>query len=58
MLGLFKSDPSKKLRKQYERLLEEARDLQRSGDLRAYSKKLVEAEEIARQLEALPNKKG
>ena len=56
MFGLFNSDPSKKLRKQYERLLEEARDLQRSGDLRAYSKKLVEAEEIAKQLEVLTRK--
>ena len=53
MFGLFKKDPVKKLGKQYSQLMEEAMHIQRSGDLKAYAAKIVEAEEIAKQIEQL-----
>ena len=56
MFTLFKRDPSKKLKKQYARLMEEARDIQRSGDLRLYADKISKAEEIAKQIESLHKK--
>ena len=37
MFGLFKSDPAKKLRKQYSAKLEEAMLAQRNGDIRSYA---------------------
>ena len=52
MFGLFKKNPTKKLEQQYAALMEEARDIQRSGDLRAYSRKLEEAEEVMKKIEA------
>ena len=56
MFTLFKKDPSKKLKKQYAKLMEEARDIQRSGDLKLYADKILEAEEIAKQIETLKTK--
>lgn len=53
MFGLFKRDPMKKLEKQYKEIMEEARDIQRSGDLRAYAKKLEEAEVVVKKMDAL-----
>ena len=53
MFGLFKKDPSKKLKKEYYALLEKARDIQRSGDLRHYSRLMEEAAEIEKKLELL-----
>lgn len=53
MFGLFKKDPAKQLRQQYEKLLEEARDLQRKGDIKGYAQKSTEAEEVAKQLERI-----
>lgn len=51
MFGLFKKDPAKQLREQYAKLLEEARDLQRKGDIKGFAQK--SAEEVAKKLEAL-----
>ncbi len=54
MFGLFKKkDPIKKLEEQRARLLEEAMHIQRSGDLRAYAKKIAEAEELEQKIEAM-----
>jgi hypothetical protein len=53
MFGLFKKDPAKQLRQQYEKLLEEARDLQRKGDIKGFAQKSAEAEEIAKKMEGL-----
>ena len=55
MFGLFKKDPTKKLEKEYERLMERARDMQRSGDLRAYAVLIEESETILSKIEALKN---
>jgi len=52
MFGLFKKDPAKQLRQRYEKLLEEARDLQRKGDIKGFAEKSAETEEVAKQLEA------
>lgn len=53
MFGLFKKDPVKKLEKQYLKLMEEAMRIQRSGDIKAYSAKVAEAEEVQRKIEEL-----
>ena len=53
MFGLFKKDPIKKLQKEYEATMEKARDVQRSGDLRAYAKVMEESEAILKKIEAL-----
>ena len=52
-MGLFSRDPTKKLNKEYRRLLKEARDLQRKGDIPAYARKTAEAEAVADKIEAL-----
>ena len=46
MLGWLRNDPVKKLKKQYESKLEEARDRQRGGDIRGYAALMTEAEKI------------
>lgn len=53
MFGLFKKDPAKKLEKQYLKLMEEAMRIQRSGDIKAYSAKVAEAEEVQKRIEEL-----
>jgi hypothetical protein len=53
MFSIFKSDPLKKLRKSYNAKLEEAMLMQRSGDIRTYSKLTAEAGEIKAEIDAL-----
>ena len=53
MFGLFKKDPVKKLEKEYSNLMEKARDVQRSGDLKAYARIIAESEEILKKIDAL-----
>ena len=53
MFGLFKSNPVAKLEKQYMKLLQEARDIQRNGDVVAASVKTAEAETIRERIEAI-----
>ncbi|AFC26155.1 DUF6435 family protein [Saprospira grandis] len=53
MFSFFKKDPIKKLEKQYEELMREARDIQRSGDLRLYAEKMAAAEALQLKIEAL-----
>jgi len=55
MFGLFKKDPTKKLEKEYEQLMEKARNVQRSGDLRAYAVLIEESETILSKIEAIKN---
>ncbi len=52
MFGLFKKDPIQKLQKEYEAKMLEARDVQRSGDLRKYAVVMEQAEEILKKIEA------
>ena len=58
MFGLFKKDPVKKLEKEYYETLEKARDIQRSGDIKAYSAMVAKSEEIWKQIETLNAEKG
>ena len=53
MFGLFKKDPVKTLRKEYNAKLEAAMIAQRNGDIRTYSMLTQEADALWRQLEPL-----
>jgi len=53
---LFKKDPLKKLKKDYEKKMERARDIQRSGDLKLYAKEIEEAEAMAKKIQELSAK--
>ena len=58
MFSLFKKDPVKKLNKQYEKMMLEARDIQRTGDLKLYAKKIAAAEEVAKKINELKANKS
>ena len=58
MFGWFKKDPEKELEKKYEKLMEEAMQIQRSGDIKAFAAKSAEAEAVAQELEQLRADKG
>lgn len=53
MFGIFKSDPAKKLRKQYDIKLEKAMLAQRKGDIKTYSMLTAEAEKMWEEIERL-----
>ena len=53
MFGFFKKDPVKKLKKEYLQLMEKARDIQRSGDVKTASLVYEEADAIAKKMEEL-----
>ncbi|MFD2192156.1 DUF6435 family protein [Pistricoccus aurantiacus] len=53
MFGLFKSDPTKKLQKDYERKLEQAMHAARNGDMRANASLTEEAEALRAEIERL-----
>lgn len=53
MFGIFKSDPTKKLRKQYDIKLEKAMLAQRKGDIKTYSMLTAEAEKMWEEIERL-----
>jgi len=46
-------DPTRTLEKQYSKLLLEARNLQRGGDIPAFAKKMREADDIRKKIEEL-----
>ena len=56
MFGLFKSNPTKKLKKTYDIKLEQAMHAQRKGDIKLYSMLTAEAEAIWKEIEKLENK--
>jgi hypothetical protein len=51
MLGLFKRNPRKKMRKEYDALLEKAMHAQRNGDIRTYSMLTADAEALWEKIE-------
>jgi hypothetical protein len=53
MFGFFKSNPARKLRKQYESKLAEAMQAQRNGDIRGYAELSAQADAIWKELEPL-----
>ena len=54
MFGLFRKDPSRKLQKKYDKLMEEFFLLSKTNR-RLADKKYAEAEEVMQQLEDLKN---
>ncbi len=56
MFGLFKSNPTKKLRKTYDQKLTQALHAQRKGDIRTYSMLTAEAQEIWDKIEQAEQK--
>ena len=53
MFGLFRSDPLKKLRKQYNIALQDAMQAQRHGDIRLYAELSSEADKIYQKIKLL-----
>jgi len=53
MFGFLKRDPAAKLRAQYAKLMKEATDLQRKGDIEGFAAKSAEAAEVENRIEAL-----
>ena len=53
MFSFFKTDPSKKLRKQYSQKLEQAMHAQRNGDMKRYAELTQESEVIWAEIERL-----
>jgi hypothetical protein len=53
MFGLFKSDPAKKLQKEYEALMEKAVFAQRNGDMAGFAKLSAQAEEIGKKIDEI-----
>lgn len=53
MFGLFKKDPVEKLAKEINLKLEKARDVQRSGDIKAYALLMGEIDEMQQRLDTL-----
>ncbi len=56
MFGLFKKDPVKALQKKHAQLMEEAMNIQRSGDLKAYAVKIDEAKKLEDKIIELKGK--
>jgi len=56
MFSLFKSDPVKKLKKKRSKILADAVEVQRSGDLKKYARMMDEADQLDKEIEALESK--
>lgn len=55
MFSFLKSDPVKKLKKKRSKLLADATEVQRSGDLKAYARMMEEVDGIEKEIERLTN---
>lgn len=53
MFGWLRSNPKKKLESQYSQKLEQARDVQRNGDIQGYATLMAEAETILQKIDQL-----
>ncbi len=53
MMSWFRKDPLAQLQKKYQRLLLEARDLQRNGDIVSFASKSAEAEAVLQEMDRL-----
>ena len=51
MFGLFRRDPVKKLEAELRRVLEQARDLQRNGDIKGFAATSERAQRLAEQID-------
>lgn len=50
---MFKKDPTKKLKKEFDKKTQEAMQLQRNGKIQEYAKAIEEADKIRQEIEAL-----
>lgn len=57
MFGMFKQDPSKKLRKELAQVQEKSMQAQRNGDIRTHSQLSAQADEIWREIQRLEAQK-
>jgi len=57
MFEFLKSDPIKKLESKRKKLLEEAKHIQRSGDLKLYEVNMAAIDQLEKELEALQSSK-
>ena len=53
MFSLFKKDPAKELQKTYEKLMKDAVEAQRNGDIATYSELSSKAEDCAKKIDQL-----
>jgi hypothetical protein len=53
MFGLFKSNPAKKLQRQYDKVLEQSMNAQRKGDMRLFAELTTQAEGLWKQISEL-----
>jgi hypothetical protein len=53
MFGLFKTDPLKKLRKEYDKVLLDAMNAQRNGNIRLYAQLTEQADSIYQKIKLL-----
>lgn len=58
MFGIFKTDPIKKLRKEYDQKLEQAMLSQRNGNLRLFADLTEESEAIWKKIQELEEQKN
>lgn len=58
MFGIFKTDPIKKLRKEYDQKLEQAMLSQRNGNLRLFADLTQESEDIWKKIQDLEEQKN
>tara|TARA_R110002072_G_scaffold534_6_gene4048 strand:+ start:223741 stop:223932 length:192 start_codon:yes stop_codon:yes gene_type:complete len=58
MFGLFKKDPTAKLRKEFEQLSEKAMNAQRNGNIELFAKLTSEADEIYKKIENIEKEQG
>ena len=56
MFGLFKSDPTKKMRKELQQLQQKAMQLERNGNIRDSSQISQQADELWQKIQAMENK--
>lgn len=58
MFGLFKNDPSKKLKDEQAKLMEKAMQAQRNGDIEGYANLVAKADEIEKKIEEIEREKN
>lgn len=52
MFRFLKRDPKRQMQREYEALMQRARDLQRNGDIQGYAALVAEAEALAAKIDA------
>lgn len=58
MFGFLKSDPVKKLQKEYEKISEQAMQAQRNGNIELFAELSQKAEEIGKEIDRLQARKS